>query len=325
MFKKMVTIAAATFAIVGLLAGSSIEACSYFPSPMCASARTDRARICAAQRRTIFSALEYAGMPTAKELILHRIERLYVVYSNLTRTGPPDEAAMRKIVHDATRENPQPTIVIDLEVPEFPFDIRTSARTAVDKTMAYVSRLIDAARAENPRAKVGVYGAPPLKDYWAPNHYVLANRLAGVDPWWKAKLPQAQAAYAAWTEANAYLKPLADKVDATFPSFYVLYDEVTDRNTPNWEIFADMLLGAARKYGKPVHPFVWPQFHNAGAHKDYRYLPSDDWTKVICYTLSYADGFVVWGWGGFRREVWDEDAAWWQAVLRLSTETSPGR
>jgi hypothetical protein len=173
-------------------------------------------------------------------------------------------------------------------------------------------------RSTNPNAKVGLYSMVPLGDFWVPNMYAYANRLAPTNSWWAAELPQATSDYKAWMAASAYLTPLAQKVDYIFPSLYTYYDPYSNGTDQDWQTFADQQIQAARMYGKPVYPFLWPEYHPSGSYSDYRYLPTDYWTNEIQYVQSHADGVVVWGWSGYQHESWNDQAPWWQAVLNLA-------
>jgi hypothetical protein len=126
--------------------------------------------------------------------------------------------------------------------------------------------------------------------------------LAPTNSWWAAELPQATKDYNAWMAASTYLMPLAQKVDYIFPSLYTYYDPYSNGTNQDWQTFADQQIQAARMYGKPVYPFLWPQYHDAPN----AYIPTDYWTNEIQHVASNADGVVVWGWSGFQHDSWND-------------------
>lgn len=268
----------------------------------------------------IFVGFYYTGMPNNDYFQNLGMERIYLVDRNIAGDGPPDEAAVRKMVALAEQEGAKkPIISLDLEHRKF--DIRTASTTDVDESIAYTVRLIDAAHDANPNSKVGVYGLP-FRDYWTINNYYTAIRHQNKS-WWKAKLREFSIKYIELLRANDYVrKRLVNKVDYVFPSLYTFYDtynsNLATTTLHSWQTAAFGILAEARKYGKPVYPYLWPQFHNGGPHKDFAYLPKDYWSNEIRFARHYADGMLIWGSSLYRNDSWDEKAEWWQAVLQLA-------
>lgn len=266
----------------------------------------------------VFDAMYYQGKPNWQSLGIKRAIAIDRSINPNAVPNVPDEATVVKIVRDASATDPAPVFFIDIETPEFPFDIRVASREKVDNTIAYVGHLMDVVHSVNPYAKVGVY-AVPLCEYWIPNLYEAALHHLDVD-YWRSNLDKFSINYQNWLAANAYLAPLAQKADYVFPSLYTFYDYYDGDASPsldNWQMYANLNIAEARRYGKPVYPFVWPQFHPGGPHKDYSYIPTDYWAREISYVRYYADGMVLWGWGGFLNESWNENFPWWQATLQF--------
>jgi hypothetical protein len=69
------------------------------------------------------------------------------------------------------------------------------------------------------------------------------------------------------------------------------------------------MLIEARRYGKPVYPFLWPTYHNSNKKLTGQLVPGDYWRMELELVHQYADGVVLWG--GYK-EKWDENAAWWR-------------
>jgi hypothetical protein len=154
----------------------------------------------------------------------------------------------------------------------------------VSKNIEMLSKVVDIAREAAPHAKFGYYGLLPCREYWG----VVNN-----DP----------AKFKAWEACNAQLDQLAKRVDVIFPSVYTFYN---DQNA--WDKFATAQLQAARRYGKPVYAFLWPEFHPSNAALKGKNVPAAFWRHELEFCKAHADGIVIWG--GWQ-EPWDEQAAWW--------------
>lgn len=123
-------------------------------------------------------------------------------------------------------------------------------------------------------------------------------------------------AYAAWRKENDAVQPLADRVDVLFPSLYTDEEDVA-----TWERFATAVLREARRlaHGKPVYPFIWPQYVQSKGPLSLTYIPRSQWARELQVIGDNADGVVIWG--GIGRTAsegtpkWDESAPWWQQTL----------
>ncbi len=268
-------------------------------------------------KRPPFIGFSYSGMPNAAYFQSLGMDKVYLVDRALAGVGPPDEGAVRATVAKASLETAMPIIIFDIEYAQYPFDIRHAAKADVDASIAYSKQLVSWARSANPYVRVGFYGVP-FADYWTINLYSAAL-LHPNDPWWKAHASEYKANFIAYQQANAYVASLMHDVDFVFPSTYTFYDtfNATGPSSDGWQPFAAGLITEARKYGKPVYPFLWPQFHPGGSHKDYSYIPADYWQSELKFAHDNADGMVIWGWGGYLHETWNPNAVWWQAVLQI--------
>lgn len=259
--------------------------------------------------------LGYTGKPETAALGMRKI---HIISRNTDQTSPPNEASVRAQVIEISKTDSVPMIVFDIETPIYPLDIRVSSKSDVDKTLAYFGNLIDWTRSSNPSAKVGFYGVP-ITDYWVTNLYNTSNNRQS-DPWWVSHAAEFKSKFADWQNANAYLAPIMARTDAVFPSLYTPYEFYESSGTISkryngWKEAAFLSIAEAKKYGKDVYPFIWPQFHPGGPYKDYRYLPADYWENEIVFLRKNADGMVLWGWGGFLHESWTPDASWWKSTV----------
>lgn len=167
---------------------------------------------------------------------------------------------------------------------------RASDEVLGDSLQKFI-RVAQIARATAPDRKFGFYGVLPATTYW---EVVLDER---------DKL-------AAWRRSNALARPLAQHVDFVFPSLYTFYE---DRE--GWARAAREVLREARQYGKPVYPFLWPEYHDSTKLAG-KPVPRDYWRMQLDLCREYADGVVIWG--GYKKP-WDPHAPWWletQAFLK---------
>ncbi len=150
-------------------------------------------------------------------------------------------------------------------------------------------RVIDLARRTAPNARLGFYGLLPGTTYWP--------------------LFRHDAQYREWLDVNRELDPIAAHVDAVFPSLYTYYNDMA-----GWKDYARQTLTEARRYGKPVYVFLWPQYHDSNPELRGQEVPRAFWRAELNLCAEMADGIVLWGgWQGH----WNEDAAWWQETLEF--------
>ncbi|MEN6451431.1 MAG: hypothetical protein ABFC96_13140 [Thermoguttaceae bacterium] len=114
----------------------------------------------------------------------------------------------------------------------------------------------------------------------------------------------------------AEAKELADTVDAFFPSMYVFND-----NREAWRKKLVGLVAEARKIapGKPVYPFVWPQYHD-GTPQQFEFVRGDYWRwQLTTIRESGADGVVLWGARRYpNAHKWNEQSDWWQETVKFA-------
>jgi hypothetical protein len=159
---------------------------------------------------------------------------------------------------------------------------------------ANISKLVhvaDIVRQTAPKLQFGFYAIMPENVYW-PLVAGTPGQLRG------------------WRESARRTEVLARKVDVIMPSLYTFYDASPDDRAA-WAKWASIVLTEARRYGKPVYPFLCPQFHDSNKQLGGQYLPPDYWRMELEVVHRYADGVVLWG--GYEKS-WDENAAWWQTT-----------
>jgi len=152
-------------------------------------------------------------------------------------------------------------------------------------------------------APLAFYGSLPLRDYW------------------RALKGPSSAGYKAWQAENDALKPIVPLVTALYPSLYTFYPD-----PQGWAKYAQANIAEARRMGggRPVYPFIWPQYHNSNKRLGYQYIDGNFWSLQLRTLYAHADGLVLWGGWDFannRHAPWDENAAWWQATKQFLANT----
>lgn len=154
-----------------------------------------------------------------------------------------------------------------------------------------------------PRNQVGYYGLPIGRDYW--------RSISSKD----------SDQYKEWQKENDRIINLAREVDISFPSLYTFFND-PDR----WVQYAIENIKESRRInpGKPVYPFIWPQFHDSSFLLKGKYIPADFWRLQLDTIRQHADGVVIWGgWDVVSTNkpiAWDGNAEWWKVTKQFLAE-----
>jgi hypothetical protein len=191
-------------------------------------------------------------------------------------------------------------VVFDIE--SWPLDgDEASASASIRKFRA----VLEAARKADPDARFGIYGEIPRTDYAA------------------STSPQGSPRYLAWQQRNDRVRELVDSVDALFPSLYTQF-----RDPAQWRRHAEEEVREARRVasGKPVYPFIWPEYHPASKLFGQE-IDSQFWGTQLVTLCRVADGAVIWGgWDlkANKARVWSNGMPWWRATISFR-RAHPGR
>lgn len=240
----------------------------------------------------IFEATYFPGKPDLSSYGIQRAEVVYAIrqlylnqQSPAALAGLPKRATVETTIARLGVRNRAPLMIVDVE--HWP-NVGAQVSKSVDN---YVTLLqwIQGAAGGTP---VGYYGVPPLRDYWR-------------------AIDASSAGYQQWQLENDQFARLSAAVDVMTPSLYTFYDDVE-----GWNRYALANVREARRIapGKPVYPFIWPQYHNSNRKLDGQYLSADYWTTELQTLEGVADGVVIWS-GSTER--WRTEAPWWQATLRF--------
>ena len=162
----------------------------------------------------------------------------------------------------------------------------------MDKLITVVRTLKQGVRAAgNTTMKFGFYMLLPIRNFLAPT-----MKASQPDRWEK------------WMAQNEQMRRLAAEVDVVFPSLYTISE-----NRADWITFAQANIAEARKYNKPVIPFIWPQYHDTMLGLGTTYLPVKYWELQLNAIYPLSDGIAIWGsvknGGGW--DAWDGSRDWW--------------
>ncbi len=230
---------------------------------------------------TIFDGLLYKDKPDLRAHGLVPIDGSGELWRPGVSTDNVDEIRIRSIFEPF--RNSSGFYYIDIEnwpLQSVPADTR---RQNIEK----LTRVIDLARRTAPNLHIGLYGLLPGIAYWP--------------------LIRHDGDYYKWLEVNSQLELLAKHVDAVFPSLYTFYADLE-----GWKNYARQTLTEARRYGKPVYAFLWPEFHDSNPELGGHQLPTAFWRAELELCTELADGIVLWG--GWKQQ-WNEMAPWWQETL----------
>lgn len=248
----------------------------------------------ASQNFVVYDALLYKNKP---DLAQHGLSPIRVIYEDEFWNKSEDHRKPNnaKIIEVAEKLNGKSVVCIDIE--GWPLSGKADDITESINKYRTVASLI---KKHNPAVKVGFYGCPPVRDYW------------------RAVGSQGQTKKEAWRQENNALRPMGDFVDVVFPSLYTFYPD-----QEGWVKYAIENLKEARKYGKPVYAFLWPQYHDSNKELVGHYIPVEFWRLQLKTCLHYADGIVIWGgWNMIdnRPDEWDENFFWWVEAKKFLEE-----
>lgn len=250
--------------------------------------------VAAAQRPFIvYDATLYKNKPSFAGYPVRPITLLYearLFSGNQSPAAMPSEQHIRSI----GKELSAASIPVIVDIERWP--LKGDAQT-VTANAGKLSTILSWIKAEAPNIQIGAYGTVPLNDYW------------------RAIRGPGSKEHQAWQQDNDRLEDLSTHLDALYPSLYAFYP---DRQ--GWVDYAVAQLTEARRKakGKPVYPFLWPQYHESNRQLGLRPLDSDYWELQLSTVAQHADGVVIWGgWGTNGPQPWDENAPWWKITKRF--------
>jgi hypothetical protein len=211
--------------------------------------------------------------------------RMPIYYQNALITGEePDYKKLDKVIADIKAKQYK-MVTLDVE--------RWNA--ASDRERPKYMRLMDYVRERVPAGtQLSLYGIMPKPRY--------ADSVKGGE----------RLAYQ--RSENEKMRPLAAKCDWIMPMFHAY-----DANRANWAKFARTIINEARIYGKPVMPWLWPQYHDLAKPESLRgqLLPGPFFREQLDTAYELADSMCLWGTlivkpdGTRLRANWNSQSPWW--------------
>jgi hypothetical protein len=174
-------------------------------------------------------------------------------------------------------------------------------------------QILDWVKAEAPSVKVGLYYA---YDYWS-----LMGHLMQLRKGHSTELSEPN--FLAWHAAADNLRnKMGSHVDYVFPSLYRFAGE----NYPleDWKMYAKAVLDECGLWGKPVLPFLWPEYHDDGNPAQAGIpVPAAEWRQLLEFSRDNgADGVVIWGgWGPNGNITFDRNADWYLQTVDFMRQT----
>jgi len=229
------------------------------------------------------NAMRFANLP---DLTRYGLKDVTVVYTSAlwpkkAKRSDPDISFIRSETIPRVRQKATDLVVIDVEH----WDLSGTSSDEVERNIDRYVAILDAFRTHMPGIRLGLYSTVPIRNYWTP----VQGRSADL---------------AVWRRENERLKPIADASDVLFPSLYTFYD---DRD--GWLTYANANMAEARQYGRPVYPFLWPQYHTS-----WQPIDRDFWRLQLETVFRNADGMVIWT-PAKGKPRWNPEAPWWQETV----------
>jgi hypothetical protein len=249
----------------------------------------------------LYDSLLFIGKPDLSHYGLKRSRTVYEAELWPPRRSTiPNEAAVRSKAVAVLAEGVTAEAPVILDVEQYSVDVRLDASrinpdtSTVDANILKLEQIIGWFKDEAPALKVGFYDFAPVDGLPVTGHQ-----------------PANDTELAIWKTANSYLIPFVTHVDALYPSLYT-----THTDPAKWVKLAQRDISEAQRIGagKPVRPFIWPQYHDvmrsplAGTYIDYDY-----WMlQLTTIRDARVPGIILWG--GYQTR-WDDTQDWWRATL----------
>ena len=251
----------------------------------------------------LYDSLLFIGKPDLSPYDFKRIRTIYQneLWPPKADYTTPNEAAVRSKARAVLAEGVTAAVPVILDVEQYSTDVRLDIshinpdRSNIDANIRKLEHIISWFRDEAPTSKVGFYDVAPV-DMGLP--------VTGQQPANDGEL-------AIWETANSYLIPFVTHVNALYPS---LYTATTDR--AKWVALARRIISETKRIGagKPVRPFIWPQYHDVmRGPLALTYIDYDYWMLQLTTIRDAGVSGIVF-WGGYQRQ-WDDTQGWWRATL----------
>ncbi len=244
----------------------------------------------------IFNALKYKNAPDLTEYCIEPINVMYAwrFFPRGNKHGDYTLPTPQKM-ESALRIIKEKNILTVVDIEHWP--LKSTTVQEKERSVDNYRHVISSIKAQLPNINVGYYGVVPTIDF---------NR---------AKRPESSRLYLDWVDDNSRLLPVANLVDASFPSLYTInpsLDQWISRGAAHIRE-ANRLLP-----GKPVYPFIWPYYHpQGGKYTEGHFVEPEYWKSQLEMLRDNADGIVLWG---GNKLVFNFDMDWWKITRKFISD-----
>lgn len=200
-------------------------------------------------------------------------------------TSSPDEPDFEAI-EKAVKQHQNTAGLVCLDIEHWSLTDEDDFRENLPK---YIS-VLKFIKHKYPSLKTGFYSLVPERNFYAPA-YGAANALEQ------------------WRKKNEQLDALGSSVDVIFPSLYTF-----NHDQQAWQKYAIANIAEARRYGKPVIAFLWPQIHDSNLINGLEFVSGEFWQLQLETVYRHADGVLIWTPHGSNKTIFNPTAEWWRVT-----------
>jgi hypothetical protein len=229
------------------------------------------------------NAMRFTNLPDLSRFGLRHVTVAYTkqLWPKNARKSEPDLQFISTTTIPKLRSESPDLVVVDVEH----WDLAGIPAAEIERNIDRYVSILDTFRQQLPQARLGLYSMVPVRNYWTP---VDGN----------------PAEMNAWRRDNQRLQPIADAVDVIFPSLYTFYEDQA-----GWVTYATANMQEAKQYGRPIYPFLLPQYHESREP-----IAGDFWRLQLETVFSNADGMVIWT-PAKGKPRWNPEAWWWRETV----------
>lgn len=243
----------------------------------------------------LFDTLLFTGKPASSVWGAEPLKIFYqqFVLDQPEQTLPTQESLNTKL---ATHANFEGSICFDIEI------MAHTDPASLAEYVLFYNQLTAMIRIACPKAKIGYYSLPPIRQYWP-----IINKVSN------------QAVYNAWIVSNNNIQAIIDNVDICFPGLYTFYGSLPEE-VAAWHTYARENIAEAQRLakGKPIYPFIWPQFD--GGPLAGQLIPAFYWRMQLEALKGFGcQGAVLWG---GNQVAWNNNSPWYLQTLEFAASRS---
>ncbi len=247
------------------------------------------------QKFSLYDELYYVGMPKLEH---YNIKPIHVAYAwqlwgekkwdGIIEQQPNISALLSYAERYNLKSNPPELFVLNIEHWKLYGKLKPRE---LEQSITKLQTCVDVIRSTMPDTKFSIYNIGAL-----PNFGHLERRELK-----KHELTR-------WQKNNDTIKPIIDHFDFVTPSLYFK----KEFNITTWKRKAKHFISEARRLGdgKPVIPFIWPQYSNSLPFEE---LPGEVWKDILEFLYENSDSVILWRrHKGPKASDWNDNFSWWK-------------